>query len=204
MEECVREDPSEWLESAVSALRAGLTVALSTDTVWGIAADPERREGVERLYAQKRRPQSKAVQLLCADAATAARFVAPELAREAAWSRLQTLWPGALTMVVPAAPGCPAWLVQGGRVGLRVPAGEQLGALLRACGGALAASSLNLAGEEPALTFARAERLNLADLTLPGPDAPGVASTVYDLAERRVLRVGAVDEATIAAALWHG
>ncbi len=204
MPKLVQEDPPEWLESAVTALSAGLTLAVATDTVWGVVADPGRRAAVERLHAQKRRPLGKVVQVLCADAAAAGRFAAPEVAEQAAWSRLHTLWPGALTMVVPAAPGCPAWLVQAGQVGLRVPTGKELNALLRACGGALAASSLNVAGEDPALTFAQAGRLALADLTLPGPDAPGVASTVYDLAARRVLRAGAVDEATIAAVLRKG
>ena len=201
--EPAREGPPEWLGHAETALRSGLTVALATDTVWGVAADPARRAAVERLHAQKRRPLTKVVQLLCADADAAARFAAPGALGQSAWPRLATLWPGALTVVVPAAPDCPAWLVQGGRVGLRVPAGKQLGALLTACGGALAASSLNVAGEAPARTFEQAQQLGIADLILPGPDAPGDASTVYDLAARRVLRAGALDERVIRAALWN-
>ena len=56
---------------AVELLRAGLIVAVPTDTVYGIAADLALPDAIERLFAAKRRPPEKAVAVLLADMAQA-------------------------------------------------------------------------------------------------------------------------------------
>lgn len=175
---------------ALDALAAGRTVAFSTDTVWGIGCDPRQPEAIERLYAQKGREAAKALQVLCADRAVAETWVSPSALTSPEWAALSALWPGALTLVVEAAPTTPAWLVRDGKVGLRVPGSAEVRAWLTAAGGALASSSLNRSGEPPAASYEEAVELGLADVVLPGARTFGTASTVFDVTARRVLREG--------------
>lgn len=189
------------LVRAAGEITRGHTVALSTETVWGLTARFDQEVAVRRIYTQKGRPGDKALQLLCASSEVARRFASLDAAAEKLWSRLAVFWPGALTLVVPASARCPAWLVQQGGVGLRVPASPLACRLLEGCGGALVGTSLNRSGEAPVTTYAQALALGLADFVLPGPDALGVASTVYHLGERRVLRAGALGEAQLHEAL---
>ena len=190
-----RQDPQPERPRVLDAARAvkrGLSVAFSTDTVWGLGADPHDETAVERLYILKRRPAEKGLQVLCADDDTARRFARIEGDVASRFARLVAFWPGALTMVVPASDTCPEWLTRDGKVGVRVPASADARALLRACGGALASTSLNPSGDPPAYSYAQALALGLADVVLPGEDAAGQASTVYDVVMRQVLRHGAV------------
>ena len=64
-------DHPEALDRAVHVLEAGGLVAFPTDTVYGIGAHAFRSEAVLQLYRAKRRPLSKAIPLLLADAADA-------------------------------------------------------------------------------------------------------------------------------------
>ena len=131
--------------------------------------------------------------------------------------RLEVFWPGPLTVLAWATETCPAWLAPGGVVGLRIPAHPVIQALLAAAGGTLATTSLNPSGLAAASNQEQARAYGLADLLLSADDddastasaAPvssrsvssGVASTVFDLRTRQVLRLGAVPHSELLAAL---
>src|SRR5207253_3551405 len=94
-------------------------------------------------------------------------------------------WPGALTIVVSARPEVPEDLTAGsGTIGLRLPDDEAVRLFLRTSGGALTATSANLAGGPPART---AEEVAHAfpsglDLIIDGGEYLGdKPSTVLDL-----------------------
>lgn len=180
------------LQEAREAVMAGLTVAFSTDTVWGLGVRPDDAAAVERVFVQKGRPQDKVLQVLCADASAVARLVDIPASLHDDWRRVTALWPGALTLVVPASAACPAWLVKDGKVGVRMPNSPEACDLLAACGGLLAATSLNRSGEPSVYTFEAARSVAIADVVLPGADAGQLASTVFDVPLRRVLREGAL------------
>ncbi|GBF03903.1 Sua5/YciO/YrdC/YwlC protein [Deinococcus aerius] len=176
---------------AADLLASGGVVGYPTETVWGLAASPE---AVDRLYALKGRDDGKPVQVSCVDAETARALTRGGAAFEA----LAPLWPGPLTLVLPATPACPPALAPGGWVGLRVPDHPVALALLRACGGTLATTSLNPSGQPAARTFAEARAYGLAPLLLPdgGVPARGLASTVVRVdpggSGLEVLREGAL------------
>src|SRR5205814_10405521 len=60
-------------------------------------------------------------------------------------------WPGALTLTGKAHPEIPEEITAGsGTIGVRLPNDERVRALVRACGGALTATSANSSHEPPA------------------------------------------------------
>lgn len=181
---------------AAELLRAGGVVGYPSETVWGLAAHPDCPGAVARLSALKGREPGKPLQVSCLDAAHAGTLTQGGPVFDA----LAALWPGPLTLVVPARPSCPPALAPGGWVGLRVPDHPVALALLRACGGLLATTSLNPAGEQAARTFAEAQAYALASL-LPdgGVPARGEASTVVRVGPNglEVLREGGLPVAAL-------
>lgn len=171
------------LDDAVRAVRAGGVIALPTDTLYGLGADPSQVGAVARLFAIKGRTAERALPLIAADAEqVAARLgVLPRLADRLA----RRFWPGPLTLLVRA----PAWLapfVSGGtgKVGVRVPAHAVARALCAACGLPLTATSANVSGAAPSADPDDIERVLGAriDVLVDAGVTPGGApSTIVDV-----------------------
>jgi L-threonylcarbamoyladenylate synthase len=180
--------------AAVEALRAGHVVAFPTDTLYGLAVDPRRRDAVERLFALKGRDARRAVPLVAAtleQAMLVARFSDRERQAAAAF------WPGPLTIVA-AANSAVTPEALGGRqtVAIRVPAHEIARELARAFQFPITATSANRAGQ-PAADSADdvAAALPDVDVLIDAGRAPGGApSTIisFDDARPVLLREGAV------------
>jgi L-threonylcarbamoyladenylate synthase len=182
------------IDDAVLAVRRGLVVGLPTDTVYGIGADPFRKEALARLYAVKGRPESKAIPILAADLDGVRRVaeLSPEVAAQATRH-----WPGAVTLVLPRTEAAPPWVGDPERatVAVRIPAHDDALALLGRCG-PLAVTSANLSGEPP-VTDAEAAKVLLGErvaVFVPGVSPGGHSSTVVDLTGPKaiVLRPGPV------------
>ncbi len=167
---------------AVELLRAGLIVAVPTDTVYGIAADLALPDAIERLFAAKRRPPEKAVAVLLADMAQAETLgdITPH-ARVLG----ERFWPGGLTLVLPVRPGAvlPRVLAAGApTIGVRVPDHDAPRAIARTLG-PLPTTSANVSGEVDARDAQEiAARLGdaIALVIDGGPIHGGPASTVVD------------------------
>lgn len=183
---------------AAELLRNGELVAFPTDTVYGIGCRAGDPDALARLFAAKRRPPEKAVPWLIGFLEEVAKhgFLADERATRLA----DRFWPGALTLVLPAADGS-------GTQAFRVP-DHPLTLALLAAAGPLAVSSANRSGEpetrdadDVAVAFADSDE---PAATLDGGRVPGgVASSVLDLAEpgARMLREGALRRAEIEAVI---
>jgi L-threonylcarbamoyladenylate synthase len=131
---------------AAASLRAGGLVIFPTDTLYGLGVDPRSPEAVGRLFRAKGREAGKAPPLLLsgADRVRDWAAVVPDAARRL----MAAFWPGALTIVLPAAPGLPGGVAgPDGTVGLRVPAHPVARALAAAAGGAVTGTSANRSGE---------------------------------------------------------
>jgi L-threonylcarbamoyladenylate synthase len=190
------------IEQAASALRAGRLVAFPTETVYGLGGIATDDRAVAAIFAAKRRPRLNPLIVH-----VASRGAARALAR---WSDLAErltgrFWPGALTLILPRADGCPlSPLVSAGRetVGLRLPSHPVARALLEATALPVAAPSANPAGGvSPTTADHVAEGLgDQVDLILDGGRCPiGVESTVLDLtgARPRLLRPGGVTRSAL-------
>ena len=186
----------EGIPSALGALRAGGVVAVATDTVYGLAADPRSTGAVQALFALKGRPSGLALPVLVADLSAGADLVAPGRKAAALAALAERFWPGPLTVVVPARPDLGYALGgDGASIGLRCPDLEALRALL-AKSGPLAVTSANRHGEAPCTTAAQVAEV-FADevgIILDGGVCDGPPSTVVSLlgAEPALLRAGSI------------
>jgi L-threonylcarbamoyladenylate synthase len=190
-------------------IAVGGVALFPADTVYGLATEPESRDGVERLYRLKgRRPdQPAAVMFFDLGLALAAL---PELG-ERSRAALARLLPGAVTAVLPN-PARRYPLACGPvpeRLGLRVPLLTGVLAPLASARWPVLQSSANPSGGRDARRLADVdERIRArVDMQLDGGVLPGTPSTVVDLSryehsgEYGVLREGAVPAAEIADAL---
>ena len=201
--------PPDRLHEVIDALRAGEVVAIPTDTVYGIAAVPDRPEAVRRLAELKGRAAEQPVALLI----DSVEAVAQQLEDAAVLERVRRFWPGALTAVVRVRVGfAPGVTTAAGTAGLRQPDDSLARVVIRGCGGVLAVTSANRHGEPPATSAEAAaaafgEQVAGEMLVLDGGPRPGgVASTVVDLTVEppRVLREGPVSAEELGLAVGEG
>ena len=69
------------VEKALTVLRNGGTILYPTDTVWGIGCDATNEEAVQKIFALKKREDSKSMIVLVADEREVLKHVAaPDLA----------------------------------------------------------------------------------------------------------------------------
>ena len=96
---------TEALDRAVAAIRSGRLVAVPTDALYTLIADPFSLPAVRKIYQAKGRENHRALPLLVRDA-----LMVEDLARDIS-TRFALLarkfWPGPLTMILPAAPRVP-------------------------------------------------------------------------------------------------
>jgi L-threonylcarbamoyladenylate synthase len=190
----------EDVETFERCISVGGVAIFPADTVYGLATEPDSREGVERLYRLKGRVPDKpsAVMFFQLESALAAL---PELG-ERTRTAVERLLPDALTLVLPN-PARRYPLACGPepeRLGLRVPRLEGALAPLATVGWPVLQSSANRSG---GLEACRVEDIDArvrdgADLVLDAGELPGTPSTVVDLSsyedtgEWSVIREGAI------------
>jgi tRNA threonylcarbamoyl adenosine modification protein (Sua5/YciO/YrdC/YwlC family) len=184
---------------AVAALAAGHVVAIPTDTVYGLAVGATVQGATDRLFALKGRPRHVPLAVLVADTEQAWSIVDPgwPAACEQARRLATRYWPGALTLVVPRAPGWTADLGEdGGTVGVRCPDHEWVRTLCRQAG-PLATTSANLHGGPTPFTAAEVAALlgSAVAVVVDGGRCAGLPSTVVDATvdPPLLLRRGALD-----------
>jgi L-threonylcarbamoyladenylate synthase len=185
---------AEAVQLVVDAVRAGRTVILPTDTVYGLCASPYRSEPVERLYRLKGREPQQPTALIASDLDMLFECV-PEL-RGRAGTIARALLPGPYTLVLSNPARRYRWLTGTNpeAIGVRVPELPDAAARVLAQVGAVAATSANAAGGvDPCRLDDIPEELRARTAAvLDGGDLPGTPSTVLDFtgAEPRVVREG--------------
>lgn len=184
------------LAEAARLIGGGELVLYPTESFYGAAASALDEGAVERLCLAKGRPDRMPLPLILPDREALSRVV--EGIPEAARVLMDKHWPGPLTLVLPARPGLPRALVGPHGVGVRLSPHPVAGALARACGAPITATSANPSGA-PAPREAAAAALGLpgAAAILDGGQTPGgPPSTVLAVAADgrfTLLRAGAVD-----------
>jgi L-threonylcarbamoyladenylate synthase len=162
--------------------------------VFGLLADAQNPEAIERVIALKGRDPKQPIALLLPNVA-ALDLVAstvPQRARRLA----ERHWPGPLTLVVPARSGLPSPLTRDGKVGVRVPGQSPALQLVQAFAAPLTATSANLTGQPAARTYGQALAAFPSGLAaiVAAPAPGGPVSTVIDITGPNpvILRAGAV------------
>lgn len=173
-------------------LQAGSAALFPTDTLPALAAAPAH---AGQIWQLKQRPPDKPLILMAADLSQLQQVLGGPWKPQ--WLELaEVVWPGAVTLVLPAS-GCWADALHpgGASLGLRIPACEPARDLLR-CSGPLATTSANRSGDPAATSPDQAAALfpSVPQLApVPWPAAAGTASTVlaWNHEGWRVLRAGA-------------
>ena len=192
------------VDEAASILLAGRVCAFPTETVYGLGADATNADAVLAIYETKGRPRFNPLIIHCADLAMAETLAEFSPAAR----KVAALWPGPLTLVLPARQGNGlADVATAGldSVAIRIPDHPLALALLRAVGRPLAAPSANPSGRLSPTT-AYQVRLGFAG-RVPvldgGPCQAGVESTIIRVDGDRLiqLRAGAMARGDIERAL---
>lgn len=199
------EQPSvEAIERAAIAVRRGEVLAIPTDALYTLVADPFNLHAVGRVFAAKGRDQYRSLPLLVSDFLMAEDLVTELPARFYLLAR--HFWPGPLSIIVPASAKIPLKVTGNtGRLALRQSRSRVAQALLDWLGQPLIATSANVSGMPTCNTgievFGTMD--GRVDLVLDGGLCVGHGSTTVDVTEPywRIIKSGAVTEKEIAECL---
>jgi len=191
---------SEVIERAASVILAGRVVAIPTDALYALVADPFNLQAVARVFRAKRRDLNRALPLLVPGLATVEVLAAA--LPESFYRLARRFWPGPVTIVVPASARVPLKVTGNtGRLAVRQPASTIAVRLLERLGQPLIATSANISGHPTCRSgldvFAVMD--GKIELVLDGGLCTGEGATTVDLTgpRWRVIREGAVPVADI-------
>jgi L-threonylcarbamoyladenylate synthase len=199
---------SSSIRYAAELIRRGRVVGVSTDTFYGLAADPFNLAAIDEIYRVKGRPENRALPILVnsiAQAAVLTRDVPEDFLKLA-----QAFWPGALTLVVDASRRLPLKITANkGRVAVRWPKSAVAWAIIEQVGSPITGTSANISGY-PSCSNAQQLMEQLGErlpLILDSGETGGTASsTIVDLREDgwSIVRKGQIPEKEITRVLADG
>ena len=188
------------VSDAIKTLKSGGIIAIPTDTVYGIGADPFNPVAVQKLYTIKGRPEDKPIPLVLGSVADVTQVT--QNLPDFFYHLTKKYWPGGLTIIVQAKNLLPQLTANGSTVGLRIPNQQLLLNILQEFGGPLAITSANLSGKPAATTpneFGD-ELIAKIDYIVDDGQTPGpIPSTVYDISVSppQVRREGVISTDTL-------
>jgi len=201
-------DPSqpspEAIERAATEIRRGHVVAVPSDALYVLVADPFNLRAVGKVFHAKRREAQLSLPLLVTDILMGEELVTEVTARFHLLAR--RFWPGPLTIIVPASPKVPLKVTGNtGRLALRQSRSPVIQALLNWLNQPLIGTSANMSGTPTCRTgievFGTMD--GRVDLVLDGGSLMGEGSTTVDITEPywRVIKEGGISEKELAAVL---
>ena len=175
-------------------LETGGAVILPTETVYGLFAKALDEQAVEHVYALKRRPRDKAMNLNVGDFETILTYSKDQP------PYLKKLYdqylPGPLTIILKANDSVPAWINSGlSTIGFRLPNHPKTLELIKKTG-PLIGPSANISGQESGKVFLQIQQ-QFSEMVSGFEDdnsLTGLDSTILDLSgeKARILRQGAI------------
>lgn len=194
------------LGPAADCLTAGGLALVPTETVYGVGVaisafaanleTPGPDTGYGRIFTLKQRELTQTVPWLVDGPAALERY--GKDVPHSICALAEKLWPGALTLVVPAADDVPSFMrAADGTVALRASASPVVQELIARCGSPLAVTSANTHGKPAPISFDEVEPRILAgvDVAVDAGETPcRDASTIVAVrdGELQILREGAL------------
>jgi L-threonylcarbamoyladenylate synthase len=200
-----QDDPQpEALERAAAALRRGRVVAIPSDALYTLVADPFNLRAVTQVFKAKGRQLHRSLPLLVKDALMAEEF-AGEL-NNRFYVLTRKFWPGPLTIIVPASAKVPLKVTGNtGRMALRQSKSAVVDRLLGMLNQPLISTSANVSGSPTCKTGIEVFGImdGRVELVLDGGACVGQGATTVDITEPiwKVIRAGAIEEREIAECL---
>jgi L-threonylcarbamoyladenylate synthase len=196
-------DP-ETIARAAAMLRKGRVVAIPTDALYTLVADPFNLRAVSRVFVAKGRDMHRSLPLLINDS-----LMAEDLAKDLSirfFLLARRFWPGPLTIIVPASPKVPLRVTGNtGRLALRQSRSAVANALVAQLNQPLISTSANISGQPTCRSgidvFGTMD--GRVDMVLDGGLCSGQGATTVDVTEPswRLVKAGAIDEKEIAECL---
>src|ERR1700733_1730770 len=173
------------LKRAAEILRSGGTVALPTETVYGLGANALNASAIEKIFEAKERPSWDPLIVHISDTEMLQRVTSSLPA--SAEKLIDAFWPGPLTLLLPKNDAVPDAVTAGRpRIGVRMPQHPVAHALIREAGVPVAAPSANRFGRTSPTTAQHvAEDLDgrIDAILDSGETTHGLESTVVDACE---------------------
>jgi L-threonylcarbamoyladenylate synthase len=199
------ERPSEdAVERAAAVVRRGGVIAVPSDALYTLVADPLNLYAVRRVYEAKGRETDRSLPLLVSDL-----LMAEELTKEMParfYLLARHFWPGPLAIIAPASSRVPLKVTGNtGRVAMRQSKSRVANAILERLNQPLISTSANKSGSPTCASgievFGSMD--GRLDLVLDGGLVTGLGATTVDVTEPywRVIKEGAIAEKDIAEVL---
>jgi L-threonylcarbamoyladenylate synthase len=187
----------EILERAAAAVRRGKVVAIPTDALYALVADPFNLRAVTQVFHAKGREPHRSLPLL-----VNGMMMAEELAGELNnrfYLLARRFWPGPLTIIVPASAKVPLKVTGNtGRLALRQARCTIADELLNMLNQPLIATSANISGSPTCRSgidvFGMMD--GRVDLVVDGGVSAGRGATTIDVSEPswHLIKAGAIEE----------
>jgi L-threonylcarbamoyladenylate synthase len=196
------DDPQpEVLERAAAAVRRGHVVAIPTDALYSLVADPFNLRAVTQVFQAKGREPHRSLPILVRDI-----MMAEELAGEVNnrfFILARRFWPGPLTIIVPASAKVPLKVTGNtGRLALRQSKSTIASRLVEMVNGPLIATSANISSRPTCRSGIEVFGMmdGRVDLILDGGLSTSSGATTVDITEPywKLIKSGAIEEKEIA------
>ena len=192
------------IERAASAVRRGKVVAIPTDALYTLVADPFNLRAVNRVFFAKGREIHRSLPLLVADI-TMVEELAKDLSNRF-FLLARRFWPGPLTLIVTAAERLPLKITGNtGRLAVRQSKSTVANALVTALNQPLISTSANMSGHPTCRSGIEVFGMmdGRVDLVIDGGACSGAGATTVDVTEPawKVIKQGAIEEKEIAECL---
>jgi len=192
------------IQRAAAAIRRGEVVAIPTDALYTLVADPFSLQAVGRVFQAKGREPQRSLPLIVADIQMGEELVKETNSRFYLLAR--RFWPGPLTLIVPASARIPLRVTGNtGRLAIRQSRSAVAQSLIEAMGHPLISTSANISGQPTCRNGIEVFGLmdGTVSLVLDGGLCLGEGSTTVDITEPywKVIKEGAISEREISECL---
>jgi L-threonylcarbamoyladenylate synthase len=192
------------LERAAALIRRGRVVAIPSDALYTLVADPFSLRAVSQVFQAKGREPHRSLPLLVRDALMAEDFAGELNNRFSILTR--RFWPGPLTIIVPASAKLPLKVTGNtGRLAMRQSRSVVANQLIAMLNQPLISTSANISGSPTCRSGIEVFGMmdGRVDLVLDGGACTGPGATTVDITDPiwKVIRAGAIEEKEIAECL---
>ena len=170
------------IDQAVKIMKEGGVIAYPTETFYGLGADIENAQALDKIYTIKGRDFNKPISIIIGsrgDLATFARDITP-----AAETLMDRFWPGGITLLFNASQNVPERLTaKTGKIGIRLSSNPVATLLAQNLSGAITATSANRSRQEECASIEEVMDGigGNVDVVIDGGRTPGgLGSTIVD------------------------
>lgn len=188
------------IEKAARILKDGGVIIFPTETSYGLAVDATNETAITKMVRAKEQPEEKNISIIVSDLEQAKKF--GKITQDAE-TLAKKFMPGPLTLVVEKQYNVPNVLAEK-TIAFRISSNRIATELCKALGNPITATSANLHGRPNIYSGKEAIKQfgNRVHMIIDAGELPKIPpSTMYDVANKRVLRFGPITEQEIKQAL---